>query len=325
MTAAPLQMGKKLASIDLGTHTARLLVAEWDENAGGIVPLMRDRRYVYLGSALEREGGKKVLSPGARHGVVAALQAFKRYVQGHRAKTTMAVATGVMREAQNGEEFLQVLREETGIDIRLVSGEEEARLTASAVHHVIDVGTRPHVVVDLGGGSTEFAVTDKNQWWIRSISMGASILTEMYLNQDPPGREELKSLRRFVRDCIANQLDPMPFQQVFSMVGTGGTLVTLGAVLHGIPLTGLDPGLVNGLEITRKSIQGLLKEMSTMNRQERVRHYGLDEGRADVLPAGVLVAEEIMAFFSLEKLTVCFSDLLEGLIWKHMEENQYEP
>jgi len=316
-------MSRKLASLDLGTHTARLLIADWDETSHRILPVARFRTYVHLGSAFQNTGNRGFLSPAALPGVVSALHEFKRHIQDYGVKTTIAVATGVIRQARNRDDFVRLLGEKTGIDIRVISGEEEARLTATAVYHVMNMGSEPQVVVDLGGGSTEFVVAQNDQWWVRSLAIGASILTERYLRTDHPEQTAVSSLREFVRQSLTNGLDRMPFQQVFSMVGTGGTIVTLGALLHGIPMKRLDPDHVNGLEITWGSIQELFAEMITLKREERVRRYGLDGDRADVFPAGVLLTTEIMNFFSMDQLIVCFSDLLEGLIWEHVEDNEY--
>lgn len=316
-------MSRKLASIDLGTHTARLLIAEWDKDSQRIVPLARYRTYVHLSDAFQNTSDGGTLSMTAATRVVGGLHAFKGPIHDYGVKTTMAVATGVIRQAQNRDDFLRVLRDATGIDARVVSGEEEARLTATAVHHAIDTGGKPHLVVDLGGGSTEFVLVQNDQWNLRSIAIGASVLTENYLKTDPPGKEPVSTLRRFVRQSLMNGLDRMPFSRVFLMVGTGGTIVTLGALLHGIPMNKLDPDSLNELEITRGSIQGLFAEMIALKREERVSRYGLDACRAHVFPAGILLAVEIMNVFSMNQLTVCFSDLLEGLIWEHVEDNEY--
>ncbi len=316
-------MSRKLASIDLGTHTARLLVAEWDDASHNLLPIVRHRTYVHLGSAFQYTSGGVVLSMAATSRVVGILQAFKRPLHEYGVKTTIAIATGVIRQAQNRDDFLGVLREETGIDISVVSGEDEARLTATAVHHALDMGNKPHGVVDLGGGSTEFVVAENDQWWVRSLALGASVLTENYLKTDPPGQAAVSSLRKFVRQSLMNGLDRAPSPRVFSLVGTGGTIVTLGATLHGIPLKKLDPDHVNGLEITRGAIREFFAEMITLKQEERMRRYGLDGGRAGVFPAGVLLATEIMNFFSMDQLTVCFSDLLEGLLWEQVEDSEY--
>jgi exopolyphosphatase / guanosine-5'-triphosphate,3'-diphosphate pyrophosphatase len=316
-------MSRKLASIDLGTHTARLLIAEWDEASQRIVPVTRYRTYVHLGDAFQNTSGGGFLSMDAAVRVVDTLHEFERRLHEYGVETTIAVVTGVIRQARNRDDFLRVLREETGIDAKVVSGEEEARLTANAVHHAADRGNKPHLVVDLGGGSTEFVLVQNDQWWVKSIAIGASVLTENYLKRDPPGEQAVSSLRKFVTRSLMNGLDRTPFSRVFSMVGTGGTIVTLGALLHGIPMKKLDPDCVNGLQVTRESIQALFEEMITLKREERVNRYGLDVCRAHVFPAGVLLATEIMNLFSLDQLTVCFSDLLEGLIWEQVEDNEY--
>jgi len=316
-------MGKRLASIDLGTHTVRLLIAERPEDSGGIVPLARVRAYVRLGSFFQDTAAGGIIPSAGRAVVAGRLREFRQQIQDHGVEKAMAVATGVIREAQNREDFVRALKEETGIEVKIISGEEEARLTATAVHHVLNMEKNHSVVVDLGGGSTEFAVWGKDEWWVRSLSLGASVLTARFLRADPPRREELMDLRDFVRERLTNGLDQMPLEQVFSLVGTGGTMVTLGALLCGIPRRNLEPAHINGLSLRGDAIRFFFREMSALDQKKRVSRYGLDEERAEVFPAGVLLADEIMNFFSMKQLIVCFSDLLEGLMWNYVEENQY--
>ncbi len=311
------KMSGTLASIDLGTHTARLLIAKWDEASHRILPMTRQRSYVRLGSDFHRGNG--ILSESAARRVLDVLRVFERSMHAYRVGMTAAVATGVVRQAENREEFLRLLGERTGIRIRVITGEEEARLTAVAVHRVLHMENKPHLIVDLGGGSTEFVVANRKECLIRSIPLGASILAEEYLKTDPPKGSEIDTLRDFIGRKLMNGLDQIPSRRVFSMAGTGGTIVTLGALLHNISLRKLDPHHITGLTITKENIQELLEEMITMKMKERVARYGLDADRAGVLPAGALLTTGIMDSFSLEKLTVCFSDLLEGLLWEHTE------
>ncbi|RLF61438.1 MAG: hypothetical protein DRN37_01045 [Thermoplasmata archaeon] len=317
-------MCRRLASIDLGTHTARLLIAEWDEAYQRIIPIARYRTYVHLGDAFHgtnHHDGNLSMSAAVR--VVNAFREFNRAVHEFGVETTIAAATGVIRQAGNRDEFLRVLKEETGIDVRVMSGEEEARLTVTGVSHAIHRGNDPHLVVDLGGGSTEFVLVQEHVWQTWSIAVGASVLTERFLHTDPPGKQAAWSLRKFIRQHLVIELDRTPLQQVISMVGTGGTIVTIGALVHNISGNNLDPDHVNGLEVARGSIQELLAQTIALKRQERVRRYGLDGWRAHVFPAGLLLAAEIMDFFGMDQLTVCFSDILEGLIWKYVEDKGY--
>jgi len=250
--------------------------------------------------------------------VLDVLRAFERSIHAYRVEMTVAVATGVVRQAENREEFLRLLREGTGIGIRAITGEEEARLSAVAVHHALHMERKPRLIVDLGGGSTEFVLANCGECWSRSLPVGASILTEEYLKTDPPKGSDIDALRDFIRQKLMNGLDRIPSRRVFSMAGTGGTIVTLSMLLHTISTRDLDPHRITGLKITKEAIQELFGEMITLKREERVTRYGLDAGRAGVLPAGVLLTTEIMDFFPLEQLTACFSDLLEGLLWEYM-------
>jgi exopolyphosphatase / guanosine-5'-triphosphate,3'-diphosphate pyrophosphatase len=311
-------MRRKLASIDLGTHTARLLIAEWDEDTQDILPLARYRDYVHLGRCFHSGNGTLSL-PSVRR-VSDILRAFRHSIHEYGVETIVAGATGVVRSAQNRDEFLRLLREETGIKIRIISGEEEAVLTATAIHHAIDMGNKPHVMVDLGGGSTEFVVAQDDEWWARSVPIGASVLTERNLKTDPPARNDISQLRDVIRQSLMNGLDRRPSPRVFSMAGTGGTIVTLGALLQNVSLRDLNAQQVHGSKITRKSVEKLFAEMITLKREERISRYGLDADRAGVFPAGVLLTTEIMNFFSMDQLTVCFSDILEGLLWEYLAD-----
>jgi exopolyphosphatase / guanosine-5'-triphosphate,3'-diphosphate pyrophosphatase len=309
-------MRKRFASIDLGTHTARLLIAEWDQETRRILPVWRSRAYVHLGTFFH--SGKMVLPRAAAVRVSEVLGAFAQSIHEHGVETIITGATGVIRRANNREEFLRQLRGETGIQIRAVSGEEEALLTAAGVRHAIDMGDKPSVVVDIGGGSTEFVVVQGDERWVRSVPMGASILTENHLKTDPPARNDMGRLRGVIRKSLVNGLDRMPCPRVFSMTGTGGTIVTLGAVLQNITLKDLSPARVHGIRVSKSSVDKLFSEMIPLKREERINRYGLDAGRVDVFPAGVLLTVEIMDFFFIDQLTVSFSDILEGLLWEYL-------
>ena len=306
---APERSSEILASIDLGSHTARLLVARWE--AGRLHSLLRKRAYVRLAEDFEAREGM-MLKPAAVERALKALEEFRSDIAKARAGTIKGIATGVVRAAANREPFLDLVREKTGIPVEVVSGDEEARLTGLGIRHGLQLGDRPFLAFDLGGGTTEFLhVLRQGRSRTLSLPLGAMILTQRHLLSDPPAQKEMESLKKETREVLLSFLDAA---RETLLVGTGGTVTTLAAMVHGIEVPGISPERMNGLFLRLDQLEALLARMERLPVAERAAMPGLDQGRADVLPAGCAVVTEILHFFHCSEMMVSLSDLLEGTL-----------
>ena len=247
-----------------------------------------------------------------------ALYDFLHDLREFNVHSTHAIATGVVRDATNRDEFLCRISEQTGIRARLISGDEEAQLTARGVLHTLGVQNRPPLIFDLGGGSTEFFFKGKDTQIVKSIPLGAMILTKEHLKSDPPREIEVDSLSGYIDHCL-NRSCPVfsGRDDRLSVVGTGGTVTTLALMLHEIAPDHISAERINGLVLERQQIETLFDKMRIMTFEERSTLPGLDKGRAGIILAGSLIVIRILHFLKAFQLTVSLSDLLEGILINH--------
>jgi len=299
-----------LASIDLGSHTARLLIARWE--SGRLKSLSRKRAYTRLAQDFESSESGTLKQAGIGRALMS-LGEFKSDIEKYQVKRTRAVATGVVRAAANRNSFIDLVREKTGIQVEVISGEQEARLTGLGIQCALDLWGRPFIAFDLGGGTTEFLLA-REQGGSRALSLplGAMILTQRHFASDPPKEKEIESLQKETKDLLLKAF-PDRIRGTL-LVGTGGTVTTLAAMAHGIDIEGIGPERMNGLFLRVQQLEELLDQMKPLSVAERALLPGLDQGRADVILAGSVVVTEILNFFHSSEMMVSLTDLLEGAL-----------
>jgi exopolyphosphatase/guanosine-5'-triphosphate,3'-diphosphate pyrophosphatase len=301
-----------LASLDIGSHTARLLVSQWTEDTEILRPLARRRAYIRLAKNFEI-GEAKSIKPEAMERTLRVLDDFIRSANELRVRNILAVATGLVREADNKDHFLSAIERGTGIRVRVVSGEEEAFLTCLGVDRALHLGRQSFAVFDLGGGSTELVIKEGAERKLFSLPLGAAICTERYLNSDPPEDKQIKTLESEVSETLRGAFGHLEIGEKL-LVGTGGTVTTLAAIILGIRVDDISPQRMDGLALTMEDLVALFQRMKRMSTQERVDLLGVDQGRADVVVAGCLIVISLMRFLGSFRLTVSISDLLEGIL-----------
>jgi exopolyphosphatase/guanosine-5'-triphosphate,3'-diphosphate pyrophosphatase len=298
-----------LASVDIGSNTLRLLVAE---GGGGVPlkPLRVERRITRLG---EWFFPAKILQPAAMARSIAALREFAHLMAEHGVGDYLAAATAVVREAGNGAEFLRRVEDEAGIKVRILDGTEEAELALRGAASVIVTGDAPLALFDIGGGSTEvIRQTRGGSQSAESVSLpiGVVHLTEIFLRDDPPGLHACALLSRRVRDVLAAvHFSVSPDGLLW--IGTAGTVTTLAAMY--LELERYDPARINGIVLERQWLVDLSNRLAQMAIAARRGILGLEPGREDIILAGALVTVEIMDKFRLAQITVSDAGLLEGL------------
>jgi exopolyphosphatase/guanosine-5'-triphosphate,3'-diphosphate pyrophosphatase len=302
------------ASIDIGTHTARLLIASGPEQSGNIRAFSRKREYIRLAEHFDYSK-ERIIQPEAIDRTLNVLQAFLQDIKMFNVRSIHAIATGVVRDAENRDEFLGRIYEETGIQVKLVAGDEEALLTARGTLHALDSQSRPILIFDLGGGSTEFFYAGNDTRAVKSIPLGSMILTEKYLTSDPPEDNQLHWLSRHIDQTLGECREDILLKGAPSLlVGTGGTVITLAMMLNGIEPEDITEEHINGLVLGKEQIERLFSKMKRLRFDARLRLTGLDRGRAGIILAGTLVVMSILRFSKALQLTACMSDLLEGVL-----------
>jgi len=314
-----------LASIEIGSNSIRMLIAEKGNSDSPLRPVLRRRVITRLGEDFNRKEIGTIKS-GAMVRSLAALKDLFGIASQCGVSSPIVVATGVVREAVNRNEFIALIAETLGHTVNIVSGQEEADLTFRGVLSPLNHRGEPLVIFDLGGGSTEFVWVSNGERKSVSIELGAVILTEDYLIADPPKDAEIFHLIRHIEDTFKARLDPLKVRGKgeFSIIGTGGTTVTLAAMIHGIAEDDFNETEISGLKIGRKDVGLLFEKMKGMTGAERLNLKGLEIGREDIIVAGSLMVTKIMDYFEKGEIIVSYSDLLEGILLNYMEGEKNE-
>jgi exopolyphosphatase/guanosine-5'-triphosphate,3'-diphosphate pyrophosphatase len=281
----------RVAAIDLGTNTTRLLVADVD--GGHIDEVVKRTRITRLGEGVDK---RHQLLPVPIARVRNCLTEYRRELESLRAERTLLVATSAVRDAENGEAFLGEIEWSYGFSTRLLSGDEEAELTLRGVGET-DGST---LIVDIGGGSTELISADQRI----SLDIGAVRLTERHLPSDPPTDEELEACAAAVRSVLPGRPHPE------RAIGVAGTITSLAAL--DLALAEYDPERVHGHRLTLGGIQHQLSRLAAMPLAERRRVPALDPDRAPVIVAGAVILREVLAHFGLEEIEASERDILHG-------------
>jgi exopolyphosphatase / guanosine-5'-triphosphate,3'-diphosphate pyrophosphatase len=283
----------RVAAVDLGTNTTRLLVADVED--GRIDEVHRETRITRLGEGVDKRGRLLPL-PIAR--VRNALSDYRRTLERLGAERTLVVATSAVRDAENGEAFLGELEWSYGFVTRLVSGEEEAALTRRGVEP--KPGT---LVVDIGGGSTELIVDDFHT----SLDIGSVRYTERFVHSDPPTAAELDECAGAAREVLAQR----EHVAAGRAIGVAGTVTTLAALDLG--LDRYDRERVHGHRLSRAGARAQLERLAALPLSERREVPALEPGRAPVIVAGAVILVAILDQFGLEEIEVSERDILDGI------------
>lgn len=297
------------AGIDIGTNTILLLVAEVE--GGKVKKVLEDHvRVVRLGQGVDKN---RVFHPEAMDRARACFRDYAEALKKYPGIRVHAVATSGSRDAKNSAEFFREIEESFGIPIRVISGEEEARMSFVGALPG-DVRTPSSLaVVDIGGGSTEIVGPDGKGGLFRfSFDMGCVRLTERFLPGDPPLDSQIQELRAFVKTELRKQKGIMEQVKGRRLIGVAGTATYLASSAMG--LNAFDVEKVQGYELSLEAIQELVKKFSAMTAAERLGLGGMDKGRADVIVAGAVILEEVLLASGLRSLTTSVRGLRYGAV-----------
>ena len=296
----------KYAAIDVGSNSVLLHIAEKDKQ--GHWQAVIDRVEVTrLGEELQAAGFLKL---EAMERTARALKDFMTLVKGEGVAQVAAVGTMCLRTAKNADDFLQKVKDECGLSIEVIPGEEEARLVFLAVKSRIGLSEGRFVIFDVGGGSTEFVFARGEHIERRfSINIGTAGLTEKYLKSDPVIKEELATMLNVVQAAFADfELDRKPD----TLIGIGGTMTTMGAVKH--QLTVYEPDIIQGSVLHLTEIERQLELYRLKTIEQRKTIVGLQPKRADVILAGVGIIYTIVKKFGVDSVTISDRGIRHGLM-----------
>jgi exopolyphosphatase/guanosine-5'-triphosphate,3'-diphosphate pyrophosphatase len=303
---------KRVAGIDIGTNSVRLLIAEIDGSSprdAKVVPLDRRMRITRLGQGVDKT---RALAPEAIERTIAVLREYRAALDELGVTTVRATATSAARDASNRDVFFAAAHDALGVTPELISGEEEAALSFLGATADLDAPA-PYLVVDIGGGSTEFVLGTDAPTGLVSLDMGCVRITEQYLESDPPAPEELSNAVAAVRDLVAEVPRVIPgATEAATLVGLAGTVTTVAAVELGIPE--YDPEKIHHFVLTRDAAEDVFRTLATETAEQRAFNPGLEPGRVDVIVGGTAVLVGIFRTLGFEQILVSESDILDGLV-----------
>jgi exopolyphosphatase/guanosine-5'-triphosphate,3'-diphosphate pyrophosphatase len=293
-----------VAAIDCGTNSTRLLVTD---GQGRI--LERLMRITRLGQGVD---AARTLAPEAIERTVAVLCEYRTVMDAFGVERVRMTATSAARDALNRAEFFDAAELVVGVRPELLSGLEEGRLSFAGATAELSPDDGPYLVVDIGGGSTEFAVGSSEVEGAVSVDIGCVRMTEKFLASDPPAPEELSQAISVVHDYLDDVAREMPAAKgARRLVGLAGTVTTMAAVEIG--LAAYDRNAIHHFVLTRAAAEDVFRTLATESRADRVHNPGLEEARADVIVGGAVVLVAIMRHFDFAECLVSEADILDGL------------
>ncbi|HET7489777.1 MAG TPA: Ppx/GppA phosphatase family protein [Acidimicrobiales bacterium] len=298
-------MTAPVAAIDCGTNSTRLLVSD-----GGPKPLERLMQLTRLGQGVDRT---RRLDPAAIGRTVDVLAGYRAVLDRHGVERLRMVATSAVRDAADRDEFLDAAEAAVGVRPELLDGEEEGRLSFRGATAGLDAAGAPFLVVDIGGGSTEFVVGTGEPEGVLSVDVGCVRMTERYLHGDPPSPLELSQAVSVMHAHLEDVKREVPaVADATTLVGLAGTVTTMAAVEIG--LLEYDTERIHHFVLTREAAEDVFRTLATESRADRIHNPGLEEARADVIVGGAVILVTIMRHFGFSSCLVSESDILDGLV-----------
>ena len=306
----------RLAAIDIGTNSIHMIVVKVRPDLSFEI-IDREKDMVRLGA-----GGLdgRSITPTAMAAALQTLAKFKRLAESHQVDEIVAAATSATREADNGGDFIAEVGRATGIQIKVISGGEEARLIHLAAGYGVDIGASTAVVVDIGGGSVEVTLGSATQMTLgRSFKVGVIRLTERFVKSDPLSDRDERHLVKHLNHEMSAYLDQVAERGFDRVIGTSGTILSLGAVAIAEENTSLEE--LRNRRVSAKALHKLRKRLTSLSLEERLAVPGLDPRRADLSVAGSVLFDTIVKRLGADEFTLCDLALREGLVLDYIHRN----
>ncbi|WP_046778921.1 Ppx/GppA phosphatase family protein [Streptomyces yangpuensis] len=308
----------RVAGIDCGTNSIRLLVADCDPATGDLVELDRRMTIVRLGQGVDRTGR---LAPEALERTFAACREYAAVIKELGAERVRFVATSASRDAENRDDFVRGVVEILGVEPEVISGDQEAEFSFTGATRELTAHQhleRPFLVVDIGGGSTEFVVGDDHVRAARSVDVGCVRMTERHLVvdgvvTDPPAEEQIAAVRADIEAALDLASETVPLAEARTLVGLAGSVTTIAGIALG--LSEYRSSEIHHSRISYEQVRAITERMLTATHDERAAIPVMHPGRVDVIGAGALVLLAIMERIGASEVVVSEHDILDGIAW----------
>nr|WP_276611662.1 Ppx/GppA phosphatase family protein [Cryptosporangium phraense] len=275
-----------------------------------LVDVVREMTIVRLGQGVDRTGR---LAPEAIERTRVALASYASTITDLGAERVRMVATSASRDASNADDFRAMVLQTLGSEPEVITGDEEARLSFDGAVRGLRSGEPPYLVVDIGGGSTEFVLGSAGVDAARSVDIGCVRLTERHLHSDPPTADEIAAAEKDIVAAVALARETVPVERAGTLVGLAGSVTTVTALALG--LTGYDPAAIHHARITRDQVAAVTDRLLGETREQRAAYPVMHPGRVDVIGAGALVLRVIMDEVGASSVVASEHDILDGIAW----------
>ena len=311
----PVRENQMIAAIDIGTNSLHMVIVKIEAALPSFTMIAREKETVRLG---DRNLITGELKPEIMNKAIACLGRFKTLAYSLGANTIVSVATSAVRESSNGKEFLHQIETQVGLTVDLISGPEEARRIYLGVLSGMEFNNQPHIIIDIGGGSTELILGDSEEpRSLTSTKIGAVRLTGELVNSDPITETEFKYLQAYARGMLERSVEEVQGKLKIGdfprLIGTSGTIETI-ATIHAREKLGLVPSTLNGYQFSLQDLRTWVTRLRRMTNIERAAIPGMPEKRSEVILAGAVILQEAMTLLGVDSLTVCERSLREGVI-----------
>jgi exopolyphosphatase/guanosine-5'-triphosphate,3'-diphosphate pyrophosphatase len=308
----------RVAAVDCGTNSIRLLVADADPATGELVDLDRRMTIVRLGQGVDRTGR---LAPEALQRTFAACREYAGIIKEHGAERLRFVATSASRDAENRDEFVRGVLDILGVEPEVISGDQEAAFSFTGATKELAGGDhlpKPYLVVDIGGGSTEFVVGDDRVGAARSVDIGCVRMTERHLVRDgvvsdPPSEEQIAAMRADIEAALDLAEQTVPLREARTLVGLAGSVTTVSAIAQELPE--YDSEAIHHSRVSHDRVREITEWLLRSTHAERAAVPSMHPGRVDVIGAGALVLLSIMERIGAQEVVVSEHDILDGIAW----------
>jgi exopolyphosphatase/guanosine-5'-triphosphate,3'-diphosphate pyrophosphatase len=306
---------KRVAAIDCGTNSIRLLISDIDTSTNTATDVVREMRIVRLGEGVDKTNA---FSPRALERTFKAVEEYDKLLLKHNVEHVRFVATSATRDAQNKAMFIKGVIDRLRIVPEVIAGVEEAALSFDgATRSLRQKHSAPFLIIDLGGGSTELVIGDKEPTGAYSMDVGCVRMTERHTPGGNPTKEQEEAIRTDVRNALKVAGTKVDWKTAKTVVGVAGTITTVAA--HVLNLKTYDPDVLHGASITAEQVSQTAQDFITLTPAQRGALPYMHEGRIEVITAGSIVLDEVMKGIGAKTLIASERDILDGVTWSQVQ------
>ena len=306
---------KRVAAIDCGTNSIRLLISDIDTSTNTAIDVVREMRIVRLGEGVDKTNA---FLPTALERTFKAVEEYDKLLLKHNVEHVRFVATSATRDAQNKAMFIKGVIDRLRIVPEVIAGVEEAALSFDgATRSLRQKHSAPFLVIDLGGGSTELVIGDKEPTGAYSMDVGCVRMTERHTPGGNPTKAQEEAIRTDVRNALKVAATKVDWKTAETVVGVAGTITTVAA--HVLNLKTYDPDVLHGASITAEQVSQTAQDFITLTPAQRGALPYMHEGRIEVITAGSIVLDEVMKGIGAQTLIASERDILDGVTWSQVQ------